>query len=67
MSEMREYINLSGMKVLLEPIVHMIHKNMQFASDDEVLDMLSSIDALPVLADENDTIYTDEADNILLI
>lgn len=39
----------------------------QFATDDEILEMMASIDALPVLADENDTIYTDDADNILLI
>lgn len=64
---MNEYINLSGMKALLEPIVHLIHKSLQRASDDEILDMMASIDALPVLADENNTIYTDEADNILLI
>lgn len=64
---MNEYINLSGMKILLEPIVHLIHKSLQRASDDEIIDMMTSIDALPVLADENGFIYTDEADNILLI
>lgn len=64
---MSEYINLSGMKVLLEPIVHLVHKSLQRASDDEIIDMMMSIDALPVLADENGFIYTDEADNILLI
>lgn len=41
--------------------------SIEYATDDEILDMMASIDALPVLADENDTIYTDEADNILLI
>ena len=64
---MNEYINLSGMRVLLEPIVHMIHKNMQFASDDDIIDMLVSIDALAALSDKDGFIYTDEADNILLI
>ena len=64
---MNELINLEGMRVLLEPIVHLIHKNMQFVSDDEVIDMLKSVDGLPVLADENNFIFTDEADNILLI
>ena len=37
------------------------------ASDDEVIDLLKSVDGLPVLADENNFIFTDEADNILLI
>lgn len=64
---MNELINLEGMRVLLEPIVHLIHKNMQFVSDDEVIDMLKSVDGLPVLADENNFIFTDDADNILLI
>ena len=64
---MNELINLEGMRVLLEPIVHLIHKNMQFVDDNEIIDLLKSVDGLPVLADENNFIFTDEADNILLI
>ena len=37
------------------------------ATDDEIIDMLKSVDGLPVLADENNFIFTDDADNILLI
>lgn len=49
-------------------IVHQLDpKFIPFATEDEILTLMASIDALPVLADENDTIYTDEADNILLI
>lgn len=37
------------------------------ATDDEIIDLLISIDAFPALTDESGNIYTDEADNILLI
>lgn len=49
-------------------IVHQLDpKFIPTASEEQLIQLLIDIDALPVLADENGFIYTDEADNILLI
>lgn len=42
-------------------------KYISTATDDDIINMLISIDAMSVLADEDGAIYTDDAENILLI
>lgn len=44
-----------------------ISSAMEFATDDEIIAMLTELDAIPVLSDENGNIFTDETDTILLI
>ena len=44
-----------------------INAAIEFATDDEIIAMLTELDAIPVLSDENGNIFTDETDTILLI
>lgn len=65
---MNKVISLDALqRLIIEPLRRLIYTRTEEASDEDIINMLLEVDAIPVVMDENGAILTDESENIVLI